>query len=116
MIAFMPKIYEDELCYSYFARYYCHSGYSAYGYALDDLFGKRTIHFSAEFINGTFQEDARKIITDMIPMEKLILNHTMFPIVRFMEHQRMQKALECMVKHEGKVGDLLPLPKSKSPR
>lgn len=116
MIGFMPKIYEDELCYSWFARYYCHSGYSAYGYALDDLFGKRTIHFSAGYINVSFQEDARKIITDIIPMEKMILKHTLFPIVRFMDHQRMQKALECMVRQEGKVGDLLPLPKSKAPR
>lgn len=116
MIAFMPKIYEDELCYSWFSRYYCHSGYSAYGYALDDLFGKRTLHFSAEFISGSFQEDAGKIITDMIPMEKLILEHTMLPIVRFMDPLRMQKALECMVKQEGKIADLLPLPKSKNIR
>ncbi len=111
MIAFMPKIYEDELCYSWLARYYCHSGYPAYGYALDDLLEKRTIHFSAEFISR-FNEDAKAVITDMIPMEKLILEHTMFPIVRFMDHSRMQKSLECMVRQEGKVSDLLPLPKS----
>lgn len=116
MIAFMPRIYEDELCYSWFARYYCHSGYPAYGYALDDLFGKRTLHFNAEFINGIFTEDARKIITDMIPMEKMILEHTMFPIVRFMEHTRMQKALDCMMRQEGKVSDLLPLPTNKNTR
>lgn len=116
MIAFMPQIYEDELCYSWFARYYCHSGYPAYGYALDDLFGNRAIHFSAEFLSGSFSKDARKIITDMIPMEKLVLDHTMFPVVRFMNHDRMQKALGCMVRQEGKVNDLLPLPKSKHPR
>lgn len=111
MIAFMPAIYEDELCYSWFARYYCHSGYPAYGYALDDLIGKRTIHFSAEFINGSFQEDARKIIADMIPMEKLILEHTMFPIVRFMDHLRMQKSFDCMVSQEQntQISSVLPL-------
>lgn len=116
MIAFMPEIYEDELCYSWIARYYCHSGYPAYGYALDDLFGKRTIHFSAEFINGRFTEDAGAVITDMIPMDRLILEHTMFPIVRFMDHTRMQESLDCMVRQEGKVADLLPLPKSKTTR
>ncbi len=116
MIAFMPEIYEDELCYSWFARYYCRSGYPAYGYALDDLFGKRTLHFSAEFISGSFQEDAKKIISDIIPMEKLVLEHTMFPIVRFMDHSRMRKALECMARQEGKVCDLLPLPKSRNTR
>lgn len=116
MIAFMPKVYEDELCYSWIARYFCHSGYSAYGYALDDLFEKRTIHFSADFVNAKFKEDAEKIITGMITMEELILNHTMFPIVRFMDHSRMQKSLDCMTRQEGKVGDLLPLPKSRTQR
>lgn len=115
MIAFMPKIYEDELCYSWLARYYCHSGYPAYGYALDDLLEKRTIHFSAEFISR-FNEDAKAVITDMIPMEKLILEHTMFPIVRFMDHIRMNKSLDCIVRQEGKVSDLLPLPKSNNTR
>lgn len=116
MIAFMPEIYDDELCYSWIARYYCHSGYPAYGYALDDLFGKRTIHFNAEFISDRFCMDAKKIIDNIIPMEKLILNHTMFPIVRFMNHVRMQKAMELMLRQEGKVNDLLPIPKSKCPR
>lgn len=115
MIAFMPNIYEDELCYSLFARYFCHSGYSKYGHALDDLFIKRNLHFNAEFFSR-LNNDAKKVITDMIPMEKLILEHTMFPIVRFMDPTRMKKSLECMVKQEGKVVDLLPIPKSKSPR
>lgn len=115
MIAFMPEIYEDELCYSWFSRYYSHSGYPAYGYALDDLYGKRTIHFNAEFISS-LSEDAKLIINNIIPIEELVLNHTMFPIVRFMNHDRMEKALNCMVKQEGKVNDLVPLPKSKIPR
>ena len=115
MIGFMPKIYKDELCYSWFARYYCHSGYSKYAHALDDLFTKRTIHFNAEFISR-LNDDAKKIITDMIPMEKLILEHTMFPIVRFMDPLRMQKSLECMIRQEGKVVDLLPIPKSRTTR
>ncbi|RKI42398.1 hypothetical protein D7V86_06190 [bacterium D16-51] len=116
MIAFMPTIYEDELCYSWFARYYCHSGYPAYGYALDDLFGKRAIHFNAGYISSSFQDDAKGIITNMIPMETLILEHTMFPTARFMEHQRMQKALECMEREEGKASSLIPLPKGRDTR
>lgn len=115
MIAFMPQIYDDELCFSWFARYYCCSGYPAYGYALDDLLEKRAIHFTAEYISR-FNEDSKVIINDLIPMEKLILEHTMFPIVRFMDHSRMQKSLECMVRQEGKIGDLLPLPKSNNMR
>lgn len=116
MITFMPEIYDDELCYSWFSRYYCHSGYPAYGYALDDLFGKRTIHFNAEFILSSFHEDAKQIISEIVPMDELILNHTMFPVVRFMNHERMQNAFGCMARKEGRVNDLLPIPKSKCPR
>lgn len=116
MITFMPEIYDDELCYGWFSRYYCHSGYPAYGYALDDLFGKRTIHFNAEFISDRFCTDAKKIIDNIIPMEKLILSHTMFPAVRFMDNDRMRIAMKYMVKQEGKANDLLPLPKNKQTR
>lgn len=115
MIAFMPKINNDELCYSWLAKYYCHSGYPAYSYALNDLLEKRTIHFSAEFISR-FNEDAKEVITNMIPMEKLIIEHTMFPIIRFMDYNRMNKSLDCMIRQEGKVSDLLPLPKSNNTR
>lgn len=116
MIAFMPEIYEDELCYSWFARYYCHSGYPTYGFVLDDLFGRRTVHFSTEVINGTFRDDARKIINDIIPMDKLVLEHTMFPYARFMPPPKVRELLKCMIEQKGNSGRLLPLPNSKSPR
>ncbi len=116
MIAFMPPLYDDELCFSWFARYYCFSGYPAYSYALDDLFEKRTIHFSAEYINSRFSEEAKGIINDIVPMENLILEHTMFPIVRFTNHDRLNKGLDSMIKQEGKSGDILPIPQHKSVR
>lgn len=115
MIAFMPKIYDDELCYSWLARYYCHSGYSAYGYALDDLLEKRTVHFSAEYVSR-FNESAKTVINDVISMKELILKHTMFPIVRFMDYSRMNKSLDCMIRQEGKVSDLIPIPQSNNTR
>lgn len=115
MIAFMPPLYDDELCFSWFARYYCHSAYSAYGYALADLCEKRTIHFSAEYVSR-FSESAKTVINDVISMEELILKHTMFPIVRFMDHSRMQNSLDCMIRQEGKVSDLIPIPQSNNTR
>ena len=41
MIAFFPELYEDELAYSWFSRYYTKSGYLSLRYALDDLYVKR---------------------------------------------------------------------------
>ena len=44
MIAFFPELYEDELAYSWFSRYYTKSGYLSLRYALDDLYVKRYVN------------------------------------------------------------------------
>ena len=115
MIGFMPSIYPDELVYSWFCRYYAHSGHSAYVFAIEDLLEKKNIRPDVEFINR-LNSDAKDIITKMISMEDLILNHTMFPIARFIPASRKRVALESMIAQEGDVHNLLPIPKSKQIR
>lgn len=115
MIAFLPEIYEDELCYSWIARYYCHSGYPSYGFVFDDLFGKK-VHICTEVINSNFRDEAKNIINNIIPMDKLVQEHTMFPYGRFMPSSKVREILECMIKQEGTTGKLLPLPRTESPR
>ena len=51
MIAFFPELYEDELAYSWFSRYYTKSGYLSLRYALDDLYVKRYVNPDTEFVN-----------------------------------------------------------------
>lgn len=51
MIAFFPELYEDELAYSWFSRYYTKSGYLSLRYALDDLYVKRYVNPDTEFGN-----------------------------------------------------------------
>ena len=48
MIAFFPELYEDELAYSWFSRYYTKSGYLSLRYALDDLYVKRYVNPDTE--------------------------------------------------------------------
>lgn len=115
MIGFMPVIYSDELAYSWFARYYAHSGHSAYVFAIADLLENRNIRADVEYLNR-LNSDAREVISSMIPMEELILQHTMFPSARFAENSRKNTALQFMMKQEGDVHNLLPLPKSNLPR
>lgn len=115
MIGFMPSIYPEELAYSWFARYYCHSGYPAYIFAIEDLLERKNIRPDIEFING-LNKDAKEIITQMISMEELVLNHSMFPIARFIPVSRRMTALESMVAQEGDIHNLLPIPKSKQLR
>lgn len=116
MIGFMPSIYPEELVYSsYFCRYYVHSGHPAYVFAIEDLLERKNIRPDVEFINR-LNPDAKDIITKMISMEDLILNHTMFPIARFIPASRRSVALESMIAQEGDVHNLLPVPKSNKQR
>lgn len=115
MIGFMPSIYPDELVYSWFCRYYAHSGHPAYVFAVEDLLEKKYIRPDIEFVNR-LNPSAKEIITKMISMEELILNHTMFPVARFIPASRRSVALESMVVQEGDVHNLLPLPTVKKPR
>lgn len=81
MIAYFPEIYPDELLYRQLARYFAHSGYMAYVCAAEDLFESRTVRPDIEFLNA-YTRDALERITSEMPMETVIMRHTMFPYVR----------------------------------
>lgn len=78
MIAYLPSIYPDELVYSWFCRYYVHSGCLSHKMALQDLYCKRSDNPSKEFI-GNLNSEAREQISRMYPMDELVLNNTMYP-------------------------------------
>ncbi len=78
MIAYLPDIYPDELAYSWFCRYYVHSGSLNHKQALNDLFCKRSDSLNKEFI-GNLNPEARERIEKVMTLRELILNHTMFP-------------------------------------
>lgn len=77
MIAYLPHIYPDELVYSWFCRYYVHSGSLNHKLALNDLFCKRSDSLSKEFI-GNLNPEARERIEKEMSMEDVVLKHTMF--------------------------------------
>ena len=112
MTGFMPSIYMDELVYSWFARYYVHSGYSAYVFAIEDLLERKNTRPDLEFISH-LNLHAREIITKMIPMEELVLYHTMFPCYRFAENTRLCNALKSMTDSGEDVHHLLPVSKNR---
>ena len=78
MIAYLPDIYPDELAYSWFCRYYVHSGSFTHKMALNDLFSKRSDSLNKEFV-GNLNSEARERIEKVMTLRKLMLNHTMFP-------------------------------------
>ena len=108
----MPALYEDELIYSWFARYFAHM-YPSYISALEDLMENRNTRADFGFINH-LDAGAREIITKIIPMEELIMGHTMFPSYRFVGHGRLSNALESMANTEEDVHRLLPVSKNRT--
>ena len=113
MIGFMPSIYKDELVYSWFARYYVHSGHPAYVFAIEDLLERKNIRPNVEFVNN-LNFNAREIMIKMISMEELVLHHTMFPYYGFIENTRLHNALKSMAESGEDAHSLLPVPKNKA--
>ena len=95
MITYLPPIYPDELVYSWFCRYYVHSGSFNHKTALNDLFCKRSDSLNKEFI-GNLNSEARERIEKVITLRDLILKHTMFPqYARFSPNKK--EAIEKLI-------------------
>lgn len=93
MIAYFPAIYPDELVYSWFCRYYVHSGCFSHKMALQELYCKRSDNPSKEFI-GNLNPEAREQIEKMYSLDELVLEHTMFPqYARFVPLEQKKTAL-----------------------
>lgn len=96
MISYMPEIYPDELIFSWFCRYYVHSGCTTHKMALDDIFYKKCNNPSKEFL-GHLQADMLLLMQKMYSLEGLVLNHTMFPqYARFIPLEQKKRALQHM--------------------
>lgn len=93
MIAYLPTIYPDELVYSWFCRYYIHSGCFTHKMALQELYCNRSDNPSKEFI-GNLNSESRAEIAKMYPLDMLTLNHTLFPqYARFIPLEQRKTAL-----------------------
>ncbi len=78
MIGFFPELYEDELIYSWIARYYVHSGYTSAADAYQDLYFNKNLRPSVELMNNLI-DNAKSVMTKYMSLEELIYNHTLFP-------------------------------------
>lgn len=93
MINYLPELYPDELVYSWFSRYFIHSGCLTNNIALSDLLQKRCHNPSKEFI-GHLNKNAVKKIEEVIPMDRLVIEHTMFSqYARFIPLEEKKKTI-----------------------
>ena len=107
MIVFFPELYEDELAYSWFARYHVHSGHMSYSATARDLYGEAQAMPSAELL-GTFSDDVQRIIEQYMPLQTFIEKHTMFPqYARFLPIDRRKTALEYIMTRDVRYNDAL---------
>lgn len=115
MIGFLPKIYPDELFYSWIARYYLRSGYDSYINTAEDIYENKYGRPDAEFINGLRQDVSEIIQQKFMLMEQLVKEHTMFPTYgRFVEKKRRKEALRSLTEMNGNYRNLMPIAKSKN--
>ena len=113
MINYFPSLYEDELVYSLFARYYQKTGYTTYRDVASDLFQNPAVRTDIEFINQ-LTDDAFNHIQRIKPIERVILENTMYSYYgRFMEKERRQNAYTSLVQMTGNHMNLLMMKKSK---
>lgn len=109
MIVYLPELYEDELFYSWVARYYCHVGYNAYVYAIEDWFRVRTMRPDMEYISK-LNPEALTMISEKTSIHELIRKHSMFPLARFAGPARLRNAFCEMSEQRGNPHNLLPVP------
>jgi len=96
MIGYLPELYPDELVYSWISRYFVHSGHALHSAVLREFFCKRSDNPSKEFF-GNLNENAKKVIREVIPLRELILQHTMVPqYARFLPLAEKQEAMHRM--------------------
>lgn len=104
MIAYFPKIYEDELLYSVFARFHIHTGYLFFDGTKNALFENKETTPIIEFINK-LKPDVVDCLTKEMTMEEVIFKHTMFPFYgRFLNSRKKEEALNSLVNMESDFG------------
>lgn len=107
MIAFFPKLYEDELAYSWFSRYHVHSGHPTFSTTAVDLYGNSQAVPSSEFL-GSFSKEVERIIERYMPLSVFIEKHTMFPqYARFLPVDRRRTALEYIMTRDIRYNDAI---------
>ncbi len=117
MITYLPTIYPDELVYSWFCRYYVHLGCFSHKMALQELYCKKSDYLSKEFI-GNLNNEAMEQIDEIYSLDKLVLDHTMYPQYgRFIPLAEKKEALYRLGHNSCDVHYLFPvLPRNEGER
>ena len=108
------KAYDDELCYSVFARYFVRSGYLSFRSVAEDLFTNPKAKPNIELCNHL--TDAWQ--SQLFPVEQFVLDHSMFRYYGAFLSPKKQSEVWNMAKAMDikQLANCLPIPKSKYTR
>lgn len=116
MKLYLPEIYPDELVYSWFARYAIHSGCISNKMIISQLFYSTKNNPSIEFI-GHLNKVSEAQIEEMYTLDKLIIEHTMFPqYARFLSSHKQNEAFEKIKKYCDPHNAITILPRNEKER
>ncbi len=116
MIGYFPSPYEDELMYSWLARYYVYSGYTSAADAYLDLYENKNIRPSVELMNNMVK-DAREVLSCYATRDDIIHKYTMFPeYACFIEPIKRERLLKEYDFTRGNWINNLMIPASKGER
>ena len=105
--------YDDELLYSFLARYFERTGYINYISAAKDLFFNIHTRPDFEFLNK-YTKETFDFITKNKSFGQVILDHTMFPYYcRYMPPERRRMAYMALCNMDNKWVDYISKPTSK---
>jgi hypothetical protein len=95
LLAYFPKLYEDELLYSGIARYHKHSGNRTQKQTIKDLFGDRLVCATVDLPSHLEQLSRR--IRSGYTTEQLIENHTLFPYYTYFMHPKRREEVKTLM-------------------
>lgn len=99
MLTYFPTIYEDELLYSWFARYHVHSANISPKQTMKDLFGMTSAVAVPDLPTQLTQFYDRIMHFDIQSLDSLIFNHTLFRYyTAFQPESVREKVYQAMVK------------------
>lgn len=108
MIAVFPEPYPDELLYSTLARYFVYSGHSTFKQCSEDLYQCKT-RPDIEYLNRMTPD----LLSHLGDVEQIILQHTMFPSLRFIPSVKRQQAYQLLLQQDNRYQDFVFKPKER---
>lgn len=104
MIGYFPSLYEDELLYSWLARYHEHTGNISPKRTLNEIFNSTNIVAVLD-IPSNINKLSEALMHFNIPeVESLIQNHTLFKYYIFFQSETLREKIFKNMKFGGKPG------------